>query len=782
MANDSFGVKMIYPNSTQNPQSWKLSGPTDSRTKSSQLADPSYSGGVISWGQGNDAARWNIMTTAGYSSGSINKNHSEIAARGYMMDPKDWRNFEATCYVKLEGNGDDQFVIYGRGGSHTGSGNCEGFAYKADLYFSGKTRFAKEQYHVSYVFTNAKSAMGSIEGKWVGMKFCCYNTNNGVMLEIWLDKNANNNWEKVDSRLDSGGFGDDGGQCGGDDDQIGTWGGPFVTFRWDNAQSVELKQVSVREIDSQGVMNEGGSNSNAGSGQGGSGNSGSGSGGSGNANSGGNPPSGSSGGTGGKADMFGVRSTYGSGQVTDKWKENFRPDGKRFDFTNLGSDNFESCELTGYFAWNDPADDETAFKMGGGNHTDGSKPKCYVLGIDLNSGATRYRLEENHPSTGGGESGPKGTAMSSKFTGFRGIKRNQSSGVLLEIWQDVGNNESAPANNWKRVASWVEKSKNWQKPPGDHQETIRIDEESGGAKDLKHKWISLREILDSDSTTPGGPSTGGGSSGGGSSGGGSSGGGSSGGGGSGGSGCGCGPGGDGNNSGGNDDDDNDSDNNTDTGEGGGITPVDPQPHITVYRDWSFYLNVGVKTVDECTQGFAQEIREPVSILNMTPDVGYFADLGYAAGQTGNVELGQIVATNQSILFDWPVKKVKVNSLFRTVAADLSTCTGNLYCEIVDTKTGVVYAQIGGPQSVAGIDTNEQALIFTQQDNEHIMKVGHAIVLRYKDASATPDKCLKIKHTGTDKYDSTNTHMIAKGPTGYKLTQYAGFDIGFEIFV
>ena len=31
---------------------------------------------------------------------------------------------------------------------------CEGVAYKADLGYDGRTRFAKEQWHVSYDFTD----------------------------------------------------------------------------------------------------------------------------------------------------------------------------------------------------------------------------------------------------------------------------------------------------------------------------------------------------------------------------------------------------------------------------------------------------------------------------------------------------------------------------------------------------------------------------------------------------------------------------------------------------
>ena len=37
-------------------------------------------------------------------------------------------------------------------------------------------------------------------------------------------------------------------QCGGSSDQIMTWGGLIATFRWDNANNVDIKWFSVREI------------------------------------------------------------------------------------------------------------------------------------------------------------------------------------------------------------------------------------------------------------------------------------------------------------------------------------------------------------------------------------------------------------------------------------------------------------------------------------------------------------------------------------------------------
>jgi len=99
--------------------------------------------------------------------------------------------------------------------------------------------------------------------------------------------------------------------------------------------------------------------------------------------------------------------------------------------------------------------------------------------------------------------------MSSKFIGYLFVKRNVSGAVLLEIWQDTGNNESAPSNQWKKVSSWRVTSPLWQTPPSDHQETIRIDG-PGGVPSLRYKWIGLRKIQTGDSETPG---TGGGTGG-----------------------------------------------------------------------------------------------------------------------------------------------------------------------------------------------------------------------------------------------------------------------------
>jgi hypothetical protein len=94
--------------------------------------------------------------------------------------------------------------------------------------------------------------VSSSVGKFVGFKSIMYKMQQSgktvVKLEIWVDPNNNNGWQKVYDFTDSGGWGDAGGVCGGAPDQIITWGGPIATFRWDNANDVSIKNFSVREI------------------------------------------------------------------------------------------------------------------------------------------------------------------------------------------------------------------------------------------------------------------------------------------------------------------------------------------------------------------------------------------------------------------------------------------------------------------------------------------------------------------------------------------------------
>jgi hypothetical protein len=252
---DKFGIREIYPTKVGGEEWFMNSNPEDDPRFSPQTQLTPNSDG--SFKVKSTKIRMGVFTSSGYHPSDITTlDHSEIAAKGYMQSPNDWRDIEMTGYVKVNSGSGDNFAWYARGGKHTGFGNpegCEGVAYKGGLYYNGETRWAKEQWHSGgYVFSEHLKSMGALNGKWVGFKTIMYNIQEGgktaVKLEMWLDKDNNNQWVKVNERVDNGGWGNNGGECGGEPDQIITWGGPIATFRWDSASDVDIKNFSVREI------------------------------------------------------------------------------------------------------------------------------------------------------------------------------------------------------------------------------------------------------------------------------------------------------------------------------------------------------------------------------------------------------------------------------------------------------------------------------------------------------------------------------------------------------
>jgi hypothetical protein len=253
---DIFGIKKLYPTKSGGEEWYmNMNNPTgDSRFNPQNTITKNPDG---SWKMKATQVRMAVYTSTGYDGDDIpTLDHSSIATKGYMLRSNDWRNFEMTQYVKVNTSpSDDNFSPNGRGGRHTGDGppvGCEGSSMKGDVFFSGKVRFAKEQWHVSYVFTNLKTPTSSIEDKWIGIKFVVYNfvENNKIVVkgELWLDTNNSGNFVKVDETIDRGGWGTEGTECDGAPDQIISWGGPITTFRWDTATDVDFKNLSVREI------------------------------------------------------------------------------------------------------------------------------------------------------------------------------------------------------------------------------------------------------------------------------------------------------------------------------------------------------------------------------------------------------------------------------------------------------------------------------------------------------------------------------------------------------
>jgi hypothetical protein len=252
---DQFGIKKIYP-SKPNGEQWfmNMDDPkNDPRTKTPSMSK----NGDGSWKVTSGQVRYGVYTSSGYHPDDVVTDHSSIESRGYMQSPNDWKNIEMTGQVKLNsGDSDEEWTWYARGGRHTGSGNpegCEGSSLKGSLsYKDGQVRWAKEQWHVSYVFNSWKNSPASGDGKFVGFKAMMYNTivngETAVKLELWVDPNTDNNWQKVYDFIDKGGWGNDGGECNGEPDQIISWGGPVASFRWDGGSDIDIKNFSVREI------------------------------------------------------------------------------------------------------------------------------------------------------------------------------------------------------------------------------------------------------------------------------------------------------------------------------------------------------------------------------------------------------------------------------------------------------------------------------------------------------------------------------------------------------
>jgi hypothetical protein len=251
---DKFGIRELYPTkpggeewfmNMQNPRS----DPRNNPPVITKNADGSFK-------VQQDQVRWGVFTSSLFHPNQIaTYNQRQLATKGYMQSPDDWKNVEMTGYAKINnpGDSDTHFTWYARGGRHTSSQPCEGTSIKGDLYTDGGTGFTKEQWHPGgYSFTDKVHAASSIVGKWVGFKAVIYNfQENGktvVREQNWIDKNNDNNWVKIFDFVDRGGIGSQGIHCGGSQDQIITWGGPIATFKWDRMPNVDIKNLSVREI------------------------------------------------------------------------------------------------------------------------------------------------------------------------------------------------------------------------------------------------------------------------------------------------------------------------------------------------------------------------------------------------------------------------------------------------------------------------------------------------------------------------------------------------------
>jgi len=216
-----------------------------------------------------------------------NEDFGDNESRGFAYKSTDLRDIEMKMIVDIDG-GAHGFSISGPTGRHKSNSSpcCGGNAYMVSFEYDENPsvfRFRKEMWHVSYhddpktgQFTTSTVPFKVNNHGWFGIGYVRYNKPDGVssgkdsvILEMWVNPDPTadkENWIKIKETEDKGGWGNDGGECGGDSDQILTWGG--VKFRMksnDTSGSIKIKNLSLREIDPFGVFSDPGGGGDGGS-------------------------------------------------------------------------------------------------------------------------------------------------------------------------------------------------------------------------------------------------------------------------------------------------------------------------------------------------------------------------------------------------------------------------------------------------------------------------------------------------------------------------------------
>lgn len=269
MVNGIDNVQMINPTAVGG-EFWYLSTEpeNDPRFNTSKLTGNYTDGFKVTI----DPATMTVENSLGYSPGSVrsNVNHGFVASTGFLYSSKDWRDVEMTGYFDCREvlNPNARIQMFVRSAEIPGARQwCPGSFYMGELAMDGRFRWVKAQYYLSAFQQEWISASNvglgtdltqKVNG-WFGIKIVIHNIDIGegrlgVQLRCYVDKNNNNLWTLVGASeiIDNGGWGADGQPCGGNADQIITWGGPLASFKLEGDTSIIFNKLSVREIDAGG--------------------------------------------------------------------------------------------------------------------------------------------------------------------------------------------------------------------------------------------------------------------------------------------------------------------------------------------------------------------------------------------------------------------------------------------------------------------------------------------------------------------------------------------------
>jgi hypothetical protein len=413
-----------------------------------------------------------------------------------------------------------------------------------------------------------------------------------------------------------------------------------------------------------------------------------------------------------KVDKYGVIARYATGDQRTDFEEDFRDDSKRWDFVDVPWTNYE---LRGYFRASSNVNDEVSGVLGGGRHSSGSSPRSYSVGIDTDDGSNpRYRFEEDHPDYEDGQEGPGdgqggGIGIVGQWVGFCFVIRNVADGVLLEIWQDQGNNDGEePANEWVLVASWVDTKFNQKSRPSDAMALLRID---GNVDAVDYKWVCVHEILDSDSDDPSDND------------------------GTGGSGSGDDSGGSGDGTGG-------------TGGGVSTPPPPPPPPPEVYQTVELELmwNINYTSGDPCNVNAPPEAINPQEVFSSDGDDA-FVDIPKdmrAAGWFVNKD---------SVLIGHKLREIHIfmKKVNLPLLGDIHINIYNGTNDLVDTFD-TTYA-------VNTLTENNTEFVFTRDSPQRTLQENDRIQVEWEDGDGNTVNYIRLQITEQDKADSTATCLF-----------------------